>query len=145
VGGSAVPKPPGASGSGSGVASAVGRGIGDAGAGHGAVGDGPVTGPGDDYLDRLRRWLARYRHYPEAAKKAQEQGQLVVSFTILRDGTVIDPHIERSSGFPLLDEAALKMLHDASPVPPLPEAYRAQRLDVGLPVNFSIGLVDRLF
>jgi periplasmic protein TonB len=145
VGGPAAPEPPGAPGSGSGVASAVGRGIGDEGAGHGAVGDGPVTGPGDDYLDRLRRWLARYRHYPEAAKKAQEQGQLVVSFTILRDGTVIDPHIERSSGFPLLDEAALKMLHDASPVPPLPAAYRAQRLDVGLPVNFSIGLMDRLF
>jgi len=143
--GAAAPKPPGEPGSGSGVASAVGRGIGDEGAGHGAVGDGPVTGPGDDYLDRLRRWLARYRHYPEAAKKAQEQGQLVVSFTILRNGTVIDPHIERSSGFPLLDEAALKMLHDASPVPPLPETYRAQRLDVGLPVNFSIGLVDRLF
>jgi periplasmic protein TonB len=145
VGGAAAPKPPGEAGSGSGVASAVGPGIGDEGVGHGAVGDGPVSGPGDDYLDRLRRWLARYRHYPEAAKKAQEQGQLVVSFTILRNGTVIDPHIERSSGFPLLDEAALKMLHDASPVPPLPETYRAQRLDVGLPVNFSIGLVDRLF
>ncbi len=145
MGGAAAPKPPGEPGSGSGVASAVGPGIGDEGAGHGAVGDGPVTGPGDDYLDRLRRWLERYKHYPEAAQKAKEQGQLVVSFTILRDGTVIDPHIERSSGFPLLDAAALKMLHDASPVPPLPETYRAQRLAVGLPVNFSIGLMDRLF
>ncbi len=145
MGDAAAPKPPGEPGSGSGIASAVGRGIGNEGAGHGAVGDGPVTGPGDDYLDRLRRWLNRYKHYPEAAQKAKEQGQLVVSFTILRDGTVVDPRIEHSSGFPLLDEAALKMLHDASPVPPLPQTYRAQRLAVGLPVNFSIGLMDRLF
>lgn len=136
---------PGEPGTGSGPGGATGLGSGEEGAGHGAVGEGPIEGPGDDYLDRLRRWLNKYKRYPDQAKKDKEQGHLVVAFTILRDGTVVDPRIEHSSGFPLLDQAALNMLHDASPVPPLPERYRASRLAVVLPVEFSIGLLDRMF
>ena len=124
---------------------ASGTGTGAEGAGHGAIGDGPIEGPGDDYLDRLRRWLNGYKRYPEAAQQRKQEGELIVSFTILHDGTVIDPRIERSSGFPLLDEAALKMLRDASPVPPLPARYRGERVGVDLPVDFSIGLLQRLF
>jgi periplasmic protein TonB len=141
----AVSPAPGLPGQGSGPGGAVGVGAGAEGVGHGVLGSGPIEGPGDDYLDRLRRWLNRYKHYPEAAKKAKQQGHLVVHFTILRDGTVIDPRIEQSSGFPLLDEAALKMLRDASPVPPLPQRYHAAQLGVALPVDFSIGLLDRVF
>ena len=136
---------PGTEGRGGGPGGAVGRGSGAEGAGQGAIGNGPIEGPGDDYLDRLRRWLNKYKRYPEAAQKAKQQGHLVIGFTILRDGTLVDPRVEQSSGFPLLDAAALKMLRDASPVPPLPERYRAERLAVDLPVEFSIGLFDRLF
>ena len=124
---------------------ANGTGTGAEGAGHGAIGDGPIEGPGDDYLDRLKRWLNRYKRYPEEAQQRKEEGQLVVGFTILHDGTVLDPQIERSSGFPLLDEAALQMLRDASPVPPLPASYRAARVGIDLPVDFKIGVLQRLF
>ncbi len=144
----AAPTPvpvPGAPGAGSGPGGSGGVGTGAEGAGHGAIGDGPIEGPGDDYLDRLRRWLGKYKHYPEAALKQKQEGRLVVSFAILRDGTVVNPQIERSSGFPLLDQAALKMLQDASPVPPLPSTYRAPRVEVSLPVDFSIGFFDKLF
>jgi len=140
----AVPTP-GTPGTGSGPGGQAGVGTGAQGAGHGAIGDGPLEGPGDDYLDRLRRWLSKYKHYPEAAQKQKQEGKLVVSFVIARDGTVSDPRIERSSGFPLLDEAALKMLRDASPVPPLPATFRGQRAAIALPVDYSIGFFDRLF
>jgi protein TonB len=141
-----VPQPVEATpGAGNGLGDAVGTGTGAVGAGHGAVGDGPIDGPGDDYLDRLKRWLSRYKRYPEAAEQRKQRGSLVVSFTILRDGTVIDPQIEQSSGFPLLDEAAIQMLRDASPVPPLPESYRADRLGIDLPVDYKIGLLQGLF
>jgi periplasmic protein TonB len=136
---------PGATGQGRGPGGTAGLGTGAAGSGHGAIGDGPIDGPGDDYLERLRRWLNKYKHYPEEAQKQNQRGQLVVSFTILRDGTVRMPRIERSSGFPLLDEAALQMLRSASPVPPLPEKFRAPDVAVDLPVEFSIGFFDRIF
>jgi periplasmic protein TonB len=136
---------PGAPGQGSGPGGKTGLGTGATGVGSGAIADGPVEGPGDDYLERLRRWLNKYKRFPEEAQKQKQHGQLVVSFTILRDGTVRDPHVERSSGFPLLDDAALQMLRDASPVPPLPEKYRAPQVAVDLPVEFSIGFLERVF
>jgi protein TonB len=136
---------PGAPGLGSGPGGKTGLGTGATGDGRGALGAGPITGPGDDYLDRLRRWLNKYKHFPEEAQKQKQHGQLVISFTILRDGTVRDPHVERSSGFPLLDAAALQMLRDASPVPALPETYRAPQVAVDLPVEFTIGFLDRIF
>lgn len=144
----AAPTPlpmPGAPGADGGPGGSGGAGTGAEGAGHGAIGDGPIEGPGDDYLDRLRRWLNKYKHYPEAALKQKQEGGLVVSFGILRDGTVVNPAIARSSGFPLLDQAALRMLQDASPVPPLPPTYRAARVDISLPVDFSIGFLEKLF
>lgn len=144
----AAPTPvpmPGAPGAGSGPGGSGGAGTGAEGAGHGAIGNGPIEGPGDDYLDRLRRWLNKYKHYPKAALKQKQEGGLVVSFGILRDGTVVNPAIEHSSGFPLLDQAALRMLQDASPVPPLPPTYRAPRVEISLPVDFSIGFFDKLF
>jgi periplasmic protein TonB len=136
---------PGTPGQGGGPGGTAGVGTGAEGAGHGAIGDGPVEGPGDDYLDRLRRWLERYKQYPEAAKQAKQEGELVVSFTILRDGTVRDARIEHSSGFPLLDQAALDMLRNASPVPPLPPTFRGNSAAIDLPVDFSIGFFDRVF
>jgi protein TonB len=126
-----------------------GRG-GEAGAGASTAGAGLGTagrhaGPGDDYLDKLRRWLRQYRHYPEDAKQQKQQGEVVVSFTIRRDGTVLDPRVEQGSGFPALDAAALQMLRDASPVPPLPATYPGAQVGVQLPVAFSLGLLDRVF
>jgi periplasmic protein TonB len=145
---SAAPQPepvPGTRGIGSGPGGEAGRGQGAEGAGLGAIGTGPINGPGDDYLERLRRWLNQYKRYPEEAQKAKQEGELVLDFIILRDGTVVSPRIEQSSGFPLLDQAALDMLAAASPVPPLPAAYGADRAEIALPVDYSIGFLRRVF
>ena len=141
----AITPTPGTPGAGSGPGGTGGVGTGADGAGHGAIGDGPLEGPGDDYLQRLKRWLNKYKHYPKDAIDKKQEGRLVVSFVILRDGTVLDPRIERSSGILSLDAAAIEMLHAASPVPPLPETYRGERATLDLPVGYSIGLLDKLF
>jgi periplasmic protein TonB len=141
----AITPTPGTPGAGSGPGGTRGVGSGADGAGHGAIGNGPLEGPGDDYLQRLKRWLNKYKHYPKDAIDKKQEGRLVVSFVILRDGTVLDPRIEHSSGIPSLDAAAIEMLHAASPVPPLPETYRGERATLDLPVGYSIGLLDKLF
>jgi len=139
---------PGAAGSATGTASAgpggaTGVGTGAAGAGRGALGNG--KGPGDDYLDRLRRHLAKYKRYPPDAVKRKQEGTVMISFVLARDGTVLQAQIERSSGFPLLDQAALDMMHNASPVPPLPPSFTGDEAHLVIPAGFRIGLFDRLF
>jgi protein TonB len=122
-----------------------GRGRGDAGPGRAAVGNGSRDGPGDDYLEAVRRWVQRYRKYPDEAVKEKQEGVVQVGFKFLRDGTVTDAWIEKSSGFPLLDQAALAMIHAASPIPKVPDRYQGDTLTLVMPENFRIGLFDRLF
>jgi periplasmic protein TonB len=139
-----VPSPtPGTPGVGTGRGGPGGVGQGEAGAGHGIVGSG--NGPGDDYLERVRRWINKYKNYPDAAKKQKQQGGPLLAIRLRRDGTVLDVQIDKSSGFPLLDEAALKAVRDASPVPPFPASYTDDVAEIDLPFKFQLGFFDRVF
>ena len=139
-----VPQPtPGTPGAGTGRGGPGGVGQGEAGSGHGIIGNG--EGPGDDYLERVRRWINKYKKYPDAAIKQKQQGGPVLTIWLRRDGTVLRVEIDKSSGFPLLDEAALKAVHDASPVPPFPESYTNNEAEIDLPFKFSLGFFDRVF
>ena len=64
---------------------------------------------------------------------------------LLTKGFWLDAWIEKSSGFPLLDAAALKMIHDASPIPKVPERYKGETLTLVMPENYHIGFFDRIF
>jgi len=129
--------------SGSGPGGAVGSGQGNAGTGAGAFGSG--EGPGDDYFERLRRHLAKHKRYPPEASKQKQEGTVQVEFTLARDGTVLAARIEKSAGYPLLDQAVLDMLRNASPVPPLPERFTGEQIRITLPIGFSLGFFTRVF
>jgi len=72
-----------------------------------------------------------------------EQGTVMVRFTIQPDGSVSDPAVVKSCGFPMLDEAALTAvkawrynpaLQDGKPVPVKWSAnvlWRLNTLDAG--------------
>lgn len=124
---------------------AGGRGRGEEGAGRAAIGNGSLEGPGDDYLEAVRRWVTKFRKYPDEAVKQKQEGTVMLGFKFTRDGTVLDAWVERSSGFPLLDQAALQMIRDASPIPKVPDRYKGDTLTLVMPENFRIGLLDRLF
>ena len=56
----------------------------------------------------------------------------VVHFKIERDGTISDATVERSSGLPFVDRAALRAVVTSSPLPPLPSEYGGSQLGVHL-------------
>lgn len=77
------------------------------------------------YAEYLRRWVDRVErignlNYPEAARSRNLSGQVVVSIGIRRDGRVEAVEVVRSSGQPILDQAALRIARLAEPYPPLP-------------------------
>ena len=47
-------------------------------------------------------------YYPDASKRANEEGTCLVKLTVAPDGRITDQSIEKSSGFPRLDDACLK-------------------------------------
>jgi protein TonB len=122
-----------------------GGGRGSSGGGRAVLGDGARENPGDDYLDRLLRHLARYKNYPREARDRKQEGTAVVTFTIGRDGSVSGAAIERSAGAAALDEAALDLLRAADPVPALPETFTGRSATVSLPITYSLSVLNRLF
>jgi periplasmic protein TonB len=50
-------------------------------------------------------------YYPDASKRANEEGRCIVTITVGVDGKISNEAIQTSSGFPRLDEACLKGVH----------------------------------
>jgi len=49
--------------------------------------------------------------YPDASRRANEEGRCIVQMTVAADGRITNESIQTSSGFPRLDEACLKGVH----------------------------------
>ncbi len=142
-----------ASGNATGTSSANGTGAGQQASatsgGGGGGGSGKASGGGtkgrsaNDYLERVRSALARHKKYPDQARKLKQEGTVSISLHIARDGTVLGAQIAQASGFPLLDEAALQMARDASPLPRVPDDVDGESVRIALPISYSLGFFGR--
>lgn len=79
------------------------------------------------YASYLRAWVDKAErvgnlNYPDQARQRRLGGQVVITVGVRRDGSVDSASILRSSGIPLLDDAALRIVQLAAPFPPLPNA-----------------------
>ena len=55
--------------------------------------------------------------YPDASKRANEEGRCIVQVTVAADGTIKAETLQQSSGFPRLDDACLKAVHGQRMLP----------------------------
>ena len=67
------------------------------------------------YFAKLKRRLEGVGGYPEIAKNQRLQGEVRINFTIQKNGKLGDLRLVSSSGYRILDEAALELLSDAAP------------------------------
>ena len=81
--------------------------------------------------------IARYRRYPEGARRDQARGTVQLVFSMLRDGTVTEVRVASSSGYGLLDVAAIETIRKAQPMPRIP-AELPERLNILVPVAFDL-------
>jgi periplasmic protein TonB len=72
------------------------------------------------YRDEWRKKVEKVGNlnYPEEAKRQKIHGSLRVLVTINRDGTVAELQVLESSGFPILDNAALRIVRLSAPFAP---------------------------
>ena len=77
--------------------------------------------------------------YPQEASARGQQGTLTLSFTILRSGKLKEVRGIRSSGFPLLDQAARRGIEDAADFSSFPEAWPDE--EITIVANFSYRLI----
>lgn len=75
--------------------------------------------------DYLRRWAEKVEqvgnlNYPEEARRRGLSGSLTLEVTLRPDGSMVGARILDSSRQPVLDQAALRIIHIAAPFLPVP-------------------------
>jgi len=58
--------------------------------------------------------------------------EAVVNIRILKNGAIVGMNFEKKSGLAYFDNSVLRALKKAHPLPPLPEWYRENGLDIGI-------------
>ena len=69
----------------------------------------------DALLRLLHTAIQQQQHYPQAAMQMERQGSATVKFTLLKNGSIRNLQLVKSSGTESLDRAALAAVHDAEP------------------------------
>lgn len=85
----------------------------------------------------LRMTLERLKFYPEVARLNKWQGKVVVHLKVLEGGHLIDMEIQESSGFEVLDQTALTIVRQASPLD-LGHALPANHVSLSVPLTFQL-------
>ena len=88
---------------------------------------GPKGTAEDIYRAKITEEIQSEWIYPEYMKKDH---QAVVSVTIRKDGTLLDPKIEKKSGDVFFDNSVLKAVIKASPVTPPPSGMEMEILEI---------------
>lgn len=99
---------------------------------------GGRKGNAKSYFAELMHWLNQHKDYPATLKKQKQQGVVVLTFSIDKNGEVLTAKVAKSSGYPSLDQAALNMLAQANPVPPIPDFMKRDRMSLSIPIEYSL-------
>lgn len=91
----------------------------------------------ENFLILVRRKIEQAKYYPRWARQKEVEGIVTVEFVISQEGKGGDIEIVESSGYKLLDKAALTTLKRASPFPKLPEGL-GERLKITIPIVYRL-------
>jgi protein TonB len=100
------------------------------------------------YAAYMRGWVDRVErignlNYPAEARQRGLHGELELTVTLARDGSVKAIDVNRSSGEPVLDRAAMQIVRLAAPFPPIPNAEKIDELHITRTWQFLPGDVLR--
>lgn len=90
------------------------------------------------FTGMVRQRIIGARNYPRIAQRRGQEGQPVIAFTLDRKGRLIQADLQKSSGFRLLDQAALDAVHQAAPYPEIPTELNIDTFQFKLPVSFVL-------
>ncbi len=76
--------------------------------------------------------------YPSAAQMAGIKGQVRLALHLSRDGQLLEAMLERSSGFSVLDESALRTAKQCAPYPEFPSGISEQEMWIQVPIVYNI-------
>lgn len=90
------------------------------------------------YLLTMKKRIEFYWDYPDVAAMRGWQGKLRIDFTINKDGSISGIKLIKSSNYPVLDDAAITALRLASPLPPFPDDFDVEDINIKASFEYNI-------
>lgn len=90
------------------------------------------------FTGKVRQRIANAKYYPRIARRRGMEGQPIVAFTLGRDGRLMKIDLAKTSGYQLLDQAALEAVHEAAPYPEIPASLEMNSFQFKLPISFML-------
>lgn len=105
----------------------------------------PTAGPGapapaaqsSSWIRAVSAWLDAHKSYPALAQQRDEQGTVILRFTVARSGRVLAVAVLRASGSDILDRAAEELLRGAA-LPPLPATMKGAETTVTFAIRYML-------
>lgn len=92
----------------------------------------------NEYLAKVRAKIEKNKIYPKRAKRLNQQGVVVISLEILKNGYIKSINLKNSSKFKRLNKATLKLFKKIIKFEPIPSELNKNRWLIEVPVNYSI-------
>lgn len=92
----------------------------------------------ETYLGLVLAMIEGQVEYPMQARRMGWAGKSVVRCAVARDGAIEGVEVQTSSGYGLLDAAAVRAIQRLRHFPPLPEAIAGEKVLFSVPVTFRL-------
>jgi pilus assembly protein CpaC len=89
-----------------------------------------------DYIKAVQLKILNAVYYPKEAKELGWEGTVNLLLRLASDGTLKDARVLQSSGYKLLDEAALDVVQKEAPYPAFPNQAKLKELRVQVPIAY---------
>ena len=90
------------------------------------------------YARLIKGRIGSQWRYPSAARARLIEGQLMVLFSLVREGEVIEIRLLDPSGHKILDEEAVRAIRAAAPFPPFPNHVTVKRLNIQASFDYRL-------
>jgi periplasmic protein TonB len=100
--------------------------------------DGRAATLKDVYISEVRSKIEANKFYPLISRRMGQTGIVVVAFTLLKDGSIMDLHVHKSSRFDRLDASALDAVKKVGRFSPIPSEIGENQMDITVPVKFYL-------
>jgi protein TonB len=90
------------------------------------------------FTGKVRQRIADAKYYPRTARRRGMEGQPVIAFTLTKEGGLLKANLAQTSGYQLLDQAALEAVQQAVPYPEIPAELKTDTYKFKLPISFVL-------
>jgi len=90
------------------------------------------------FTNNLAFHISKFKKYPRIAMRRNWQGMVLVKMVMLDNGNIQSLSIEKSSGYEVLDNEAMKMIERAKPLPKPPDILAGDEVNIYVPVSFAL-------